>query len=282
MSFNGKLPDVFSSDVTSVSDYKKRIKKIQKYCGKAGGNDWKTFFRGDRYCAKTQSNFFRYGNIEDEAKNFEGWKKLPKMKDVAFSDEFEALAYMQHYQGNTRLLDFTKDCLVALRFACGAPGDNCRKKVTIYRTNYLKISPTNIQKRRKILESYLRLIKGEEPIDSDKEQWKKDIFVEIRQSFPRIKRQEGLFLLMGNFTTEELLGNNTDSEKNTNKKVIHELSPNIGRGENYPGYVGVLAIDAGSVEKIRNELEQTTCYRMDYLMTEENENENEVHSLCQP
>ena len=87
---------------------------------------------------------------------------------------------------------------------------------------------------------------------------------------------------MGNFTTEELLGNNTDFKKNTNKKVIHELSPNIGRGENYPGYVGVLAIDAGSVEKIRNELEQTTCYRMDYLMTEENENENEVHSLCQP
>lgn len=277
MSLQRKIPNVFSNDVTSVSDYTERIEKIQDYCKSVGEKDWGIFFRGDRYCAKTQSKFFRNGNIKDEAKNFEDWKKLQKMNDETISDEFKALAYMQHYQGNTRLLDFTSDCLVALRFACGNHGDNCRKKVTIYCTNYLPLETDN-QKRQKVLESYLRLIKGEKSIDSDKEQWKKDIFVEMKQNFPRIERQKGLFLLMGNFTTEELLGYSTDSAKNTNKKVIHELSQNIGRGETYPGYVGVLAIDAGSVEKIRNELEQTTCYRMDYLMAKK----NEVHSPCQP
>lgn len=276
MSLQKIIPDVFSSDVTSVSDYKERIKKIQEYCKNIGENDWGTFFRGDKYCAKTQSHFFREGNIADEAQNFEDWKQLI-ITNAEELDEFDQLAYMQHYQGNTRLLDFTKDSLVALRFACGESGDNCRKKVTIYCTNYLLLK-TDDQKRQEVLGSYLRLIKDKPPIDGDEEQWKKDIFVEVEQNFPRIKRQKGLFLLMGNFTTEELLGYSTDSAKNMRKKVTHELSPNIGRGETYPGYVGVLTIAAGSVEKIRKELEQTTCYQINYLMGKE----NEVHSPCQP
>lgn len=42
----------------------------------------------------------------------------------------------------------------------------------------------------------------------------------------------------------------------------------VGRGCQYEGFVGVLRISPCAVAKIRDELEHTTCYRMDYLMEE--------------
>ena len=35
-----------------------------------------------------------------------------------YQDDFELASQLQHLGGNTNLIDFTKDCLVALFFAC--------------------------------------------------------------------------------------------------------------------------------------------------------------------
>lgn len=80
---------------------------------------------------------------------------------------------------------------------------------------------------------------------------------------------------MGNFTTAELMGENIKEEgdggddKGHKRKVKHELSATKGRGDSYDGYVGILGIAADCVGRIRDELEQETSYRMDYLMANE-------------
>lgn len=273
MSMNIKFPEIFEPDITSVSDF---VEKIKSFKDKIGHDDWRFFYRGDRYCAKVQSNFFRYGNIDDEAENFRKW--LERRKDCVtncYETEalFEQLALMQHYQSNTRLLDFSEDPKVALRFACGKTGDDCRKKVTIYNTDYISLKDP---KRDSILSSFLELVKHKEGkadpnfFEKNREVLSKDYFVEMESDFPRIKRQKSLFLLMGNFPTVFWDGN--DCPYDNEKKVKHELSPTIGRGENYEGYVGVLSISPDCVSSIRKELEQTTCYRMDYLMVEGKKN----------
>ncbi|MPN14815.1 hypothetical protein SDC9_162144 [bioreactor metagenome] len=174
---------------------------------------------------------------------------------------------MQHYLGNTRLLDFTKDPKVALRFACGSEGDNCRKKVTLYNTSYIK---SDDLEQKEVLDTFISLIESDKKIPklygSQLKYLKKDYFVEVPLDFPRIKRQDGLFLLMGNFTTADLINREPKDHK---EKVKHELSPTVGRGDEYEGYVGVLSVSPHSVAQIRNELEQTVSYQMDYLMAED-------------
>lgn len=272
MGLNGLLPDVFAEDVTSVEDYTQRIEKIKKFCEENKGYNFHFYFRGDRYCAKTQSNFFRDGNLVDENMNFEKWTNICTMKSKGFCNcdekgKFICLAYMQHYQGNTRLLDFTTDAKVALRFACGAKGDNCRKKVTIYNTNYIAVDGFN---RDDLLSQFVQFVKSDVNLNNNLNIPTEDYFIEMPEKFPRIQRQKGLFLFMGNQTTSELMKTNRDDcENNQNKKVKHELSPTKGRGTEYDGYVGVLSISPNAVEQIRNELEQTIDYNMNYLMGED-------------
>ncbi len=266
MSLTKHMPYLFESDVTSVKDYEDRMQEITRFISQFQKKDWKIFYRGDRYCAKTQSNFFRNGNIEKEAEIFEAWKK--HQEKLPYSDDFMNLAYMQHEQGNTRLLDFSLDPLVALRFACGKQGDNCRKKVTIYCTDHISLNHDKAQ-RKELLDSYMRLVQSDGNNLNHDSHWDHDVFVDVDGNFPRIKRQKGLFLIMGNFTTAELFSGKDPNGKSQTMKVTHELSENIGRGENCPGYVGVLAIAADCVEKIRRELELMPEYRIDYLMDEE-------------
>lgn len=273
MSLNGKLPTIFAEDVISVSDYLCRVKKVRNFCKKnSREHSFHFFYRGDCFCAKTQSNLFRYGNLNNEAASFEMWKKEHWEICKKYPNEFEQLAYMQHHQGNTRLLDFTEDPLVALRFACGRIGENCRKKVTIYNTDLVQYNGRDEDER---IQSYLRLIKSRSLKEQYEKTWNKDLFVKMGENFPRIKRQKGLFLLMGNFTTAELMGENIKEEgdggddKGHKRKVKHELSATKGRGDNYDGYVGILGIAADCVGRIRDELEQETSYRMDYLMANE-------------
>lgn len=47
---------------------------------------------------------------------------------------------------------------------------------------------------------------------------------------------------------------------------------NNGRGKEYKGYVGVLNISPSAVKEIRKELESKKNYKMDYLMSEQQEN----------
>ena len=70
---------------------------------------------------------------------------------------------MQHYKGNTRLLDFTRDPLVALRFACGEDGDNCRKKVTVYVAESIDLSDGKNNKGQELM----KLVKSDFRLDPD-------------------------------------------------------------------------------------------------------------------
>lgn len=50
------------------------------------------------------------------------------------------------------------------------------------------------------------------------------------------------------------------------KKVAHKLSTTTGRGESYPGYIANIPIKKEYVKNIREELEKTKEYNIDYLM----------------
>lgn len=266
------LPKIFETDVESKEDFEKRIQEIRGFFinkSKGKGKDWKTFYRGDRYCTQTQSKLFRYGELADEADIFKNWKETNRTICEKYPDEFMQLAYMQHEKGNTRLLDFTEDPLVALRFACGDEDEKekCRKKVTIYMTTCIDYDPQNPKpEEAEVIKSYMRLVKSGldlNYIENDKEAWMHDTFVRVPKCFPRIRQQAGLFLIMGNFTTSELIEGKPQTHP---EKKIHELSPTIGRGENYVGYVGVLGIKADKVDDIRGELEDDERYQIEYLM----------------
>ena len=72
--------------------------------------------------------------------------------------------------------------------------------------------------------------------------------------------------IMGNLTDNELL---SGSFQEHSEKVKHALNESCGRGKQYQGYIGVLHISSDCIEDIRNKLEQTCCYNIDYLMAKE-------------
>lgn len=272
------LFDIFDSDVLSLQDYETRIGKLKNFLESRRNNSFRAFYRGDLFCTPTQSKLFRNDLLCSENIEFEKYSLATR---DSFQSDFEKLAYMQHYQGKTRLLDFSKDPFVALRFACGTEDDNCRKKVTFYYTNYIS-DPSSSEEIRILMQ----LVKS--PVDfsiaeiraqlqkqgydiNDKtivEILSKDYFVDANIDDLRMERQEGVFLFMGNIDNYQF---NSRQQGRNRKKVIHELSPTFGRGKIYPGYVGVFNIAAEAVPRIRKELENTEEYNMKWLMPPEGE-----------
>lgn len=266
-----KLNRVFREDVVSLEDFKKRIAKIKKLLPQNENSEFKYFYRGDKFCTPVQSKVFRYGNLKNENIMFQKWQEQCYAKEIKVCNckhkgSLCCLAYMQHYnECGTRLLDFTRDPLVALRFACGKEGEDCRKKVTIYVTESIKID-----EKPGIGKSLMKLVCSDYEMNcGDKnEHIGKDYFIEVDKTFPRIEQQDGLFLFMGNRK------DTVETDPEYKHKVEHELSYN-GRGKEYKGYVGVLNISPSAVKGIREELESDEKYKMDYLMSEQQETESE-------
>lgn len=269
-----KLNRVFREDVVSLDDFKKRIAEIKKLLPQNENSEFKYFYRGDKFCTPVQSKLFRYGNMKYENIMFQRWQEQCYARKIGVCNckhkrSLSCLAYMQHYDDcGTRLLDFTRKPLVALRFACGKEGEDCRKKVTIYVTESIKIDEK--PEIPEIEESLIELVCSDYEIScGDKnEHIGKDHFIEVDADFPRIKQQDGLFLFMGNRK------DTFETNPKYKHKVKHELSYN-GRGEEYKGYVGVLNISPSAVKGIREELESDEKYKMDYLMSEQQETESE-------
>ena len=269
--------EVFDSDVESIEDFKARIKRIEtefkneKNCKDKTINFY-FFYRGDRECMPTQSNLFRRKLLLEEKQLFAKWRNECTAKKAGkcagdYCGKLMCLAQMQHYEANTRLLDFTTDPLVALRFACGRDGENCRKKVTIYCTGQIDLTQS-CQQNNEIEAAMMQLVTSDIPPADMGAILSQDIFIKVHQSFGRIARQKGLFLFMGNHYHGDY-----NSKYIKDKKIAHELSSTEGRGKLYPGYVGVLNIAASAVEKIRDELEKVEAYQMDYLMDKKTEEE---------
>lgn len=265
----------FESDVESVSDFLHRIKQIEnafrnKENCKNKNINFQFFYRGDRFCMPTQSNLFRYKLLSKEHQLFEEWQKNCDSRKEGkcegnYCGKLMCLAQMQHYKANTRLLDFTEDPLVALRFACGREGDNCRKKVTVYCTDQIDMTQNSKPEDNIIEDTMMSLVTSQCPPTEGKDILSKDTFIRVDQAFGRIKRQKGLFLFMGN----HYHGDEKESRYIQEEKIPHELSSTSGRGKLYPGYVGVLTIAKSAVEQIRAELEEDEKYaeyKMKYLM----------------
>ena len=65
MSLNELLEEIFDTDVISLEDYMNRINEVENFFLNNGNSEWKTYYRGDKFCSKTQSNFFRFGDIKE-------------------------------------------------------------------------------------------------------------------------------------------------------------------------------------------------------------------------
>ena len=153
--------DVFSSDVESIDDFKARIHKIndtfsnKQNCQNKSKN-FEFYYRGDRFCMPTQSNLFRQKLLSEEHTRFAEWQKDCDSKKLGICKGVQCgslmcLVHMQHYKGNTRLLDFTTDPYVALRFACGNEGENCRKKVTVFCTQEIDLTKMDDEWERTLI-----------------------------------------------------------------------------------------------------------------------------------
>ena len=107
------------------------LAKIQEIVKKASGNDY--IYRGEpEHYDKICSSLYRHYETDIDAEHFKIEIAQTEMLKEARSytqagDDFAVLAEIQHYGGNTNLIDFTTDCLVALFFACdGAHDDDGR------------------------------------------------------------------------------------------------------------------------------------------------------------
>ena len=268
MKKNEYLEPYFRDDVVSLEDFEWRITEIKGKLAKflANNETFKCFYRGDKFCTPTQSKIFRDDIFEIEDSLFRLWqdnccaKKLGicqcKPQDMG---SLLCLAYMQHYCDiGTRLLDFSKDPKIALRFACGDKEKNCsgcRKKVTIY-----VVESIGVEEHPEIENSFIKLVTSGNANRFLDEYNKKDYFIEMNQNFPRIERQNGLFLFMGNRSSDN------NERQNHSTKIKHELSQSDGRGSSYKGYVGVLNIAASAIDEIRTELDKINEYNIKYLM----------------
>lgn len=98
-------------------------------------------YRGEPRCYETVSStlYRQYVNeIAAEHFNIETVQAeiLSAAKIYVYeTDDLEILTQLQHYGGNTNLIDFTTDYLIALFFACNGRHDRCGRVILLDKTN---------------------------------------------------------------------------------------------------------------------------------------------------
>ena len=102
------------------------LEKINEIARIAARGDY--IYRGEpeHYDKVTSGLYRQHSSIQGEDVDLEAvHEDLLKdaKKYTGQTDEFEILAFLQHFGGKTNLIDFTENYLVALFFACGTPND---------------------------------------------------------------------------------------------------------------------------------------------------------------
>ena len=97
------------------------LELVQLLAQRATGGDY--IFRGEPQCYERVSSslYRRYQDIEADSVDVEVVQSeilQEAKKYTRETDEFEILTQLQHYGGQTNLIDFTTDCFIALFFAC--------------------------------------------------------------------------------------------------------------------------------------------------------------------
>ena len=106
------------------------LRVVESLAHTASGEDY--IFRGEPECyERVCSSLYRqYQNIEADSFNIEivqGEILQEAKKYTHETDDLGILTQIQHYGGQTNLIDFTYDILIALFFAClGSPTENGR------------------------------------------------------------------------------------------------------------------------------------------------------------
>lgn len=235
MNFNDEINELLEVPISTVERYSCVIAEIEAKMKKSLqdnvlAENMTSFYRGDIMGSELKPKIFNTNHFEFEAKNF---KIQYKQRKKECESELHFLCRSQHEYENiyTRLLDFSKNALVALRFACGREDENEDKKVTIFFTNVMR--EKDFEEDSKV---FMKLVKSDNLkgfTQKEKEHISKDHFIylpEMLDDIERCKRQEGAFLFPGNLKY-------IDTPHNKNKKVAHKLSTTTGRGEKYPGYI---------------------------------------------
>lgn len=125
MNMTDIFAEIFEESIKSVHGFDEKLKVIksliEKETSKQNAKKLNAYFRGDKQNSNVQCKLFRCGKLSDEAKLFDEWKNdWQESGEKLSNDEFENLIRMQHEEKTfTRLLDFSTDPKVALRFACG-------------------------------------------------------------------------------------------------------------------------------------------------------------------
>ena len=97
-------------------------------------------FRGEPKCyPKISSTLYRQYEEEINTEHFSvEFAQKEMLEDVkkytAFADETDILTELQHYGGNTNLIDFTIDYLIALFFACESSFDEVGRVILLSKT----------------------------------------------------------------------------------------------------------------------------------------------------
>lgn len=266
LEFPKELRPLFENPVTSLEDYRQKIDEITKYVAeKEQGKG--LYYRGDEAATNVQCKLFSAKLLSQETERFNKWKKNCCTRECGAKKvgDIFCLAAKQHYNGTTRLLDFSTDPYVALRFACGSGKTNAVDRiVTVFVTDckVIDVEKDGYQKSSQLM----RLVEDDKVADN--KIFRKDHFIQMPRFFDRINRQKGLFLFMGNFADEE---RECAMPRYREEKVSHSLSAKTGRGVIYTGFVGTLKIPANVCNDIRTELEAIQEYKIEYLLPREKE-----------
>lgn len=136
----------------SSSDLNTAFEKIQEIAAKSTSSDY--IYRGepehyqeDPYRGKVSSSLWRQFKKEMGEEPFDITTIQGQMLDVAKShthetDEIEIMTELQHYGGQTNLIDFTTDYHIALFFACDGSDNKDGRVILLPKTEDIEDQST--------------------------------------------------------------------------------------------------------------------------------------------
>ena len=158
----------------SSNDLDTVFEKIQEIAARSTSGDY--IYRGEPehyqeepFCGKVSSNLWRQFKKEMGEGPFDVQAIQDRMLEVARSythekDDIEILTELQHYGGQTNLIDFTTDYHIALFFACDGADDKNGRVILLPKTEDMEdpINPPRNPRNRVIAQksTFVRPPKG--------------------------------------------------------------------------------------------------------------------------